>query len=82
MDAGLKMVHGGALGLMVAAWTTVRKLLMEIERPRSSGKGINPKVCIVFSMSLEKRIRIFVKAKWMRITCIDFFLVSPKKMHT
>lgn len=33
------------------------------------------------NVTLEKSNMIFVKAKWMRIRCVDFFLVSQKKMH-
>lgn len=94
VDAGLKLARTEALGLMVVAWTTVSKLLVQIDRPRatlsrytnilqssSSGKFLKPKRSIVFNVTLEKSSMIFVKAKWMRIRCVDFFFVSQKKMH-
>lgn len=93
-DVGLKLAGTEAPGLMVAAWTTVRRLVVEIERPRatlsrntnilqprSSGKFLKPNVAIVCSVTLDRSMMVFVKAKWMRIRRADFFSEPQKKIH-
>ena len=93
-DAGLKPAGTGALGLMVVAWTTARKLLVEIERPRatlsrntnalqptSPRTFLTPNIAIVFSVTSDKSITVFVKAKWMLRRCTDFVAVPEKKAH-
>ena len=35
-DFGLSLLHPDVLGLMMMAWTTVRRLLVQMERPRAT----------------------------------------------
>ena len=93
-DFGLSLLHPDALGLMMMAWTTERRQLVQRERPQvtlsrytmilkpmSSRKFLKPKAAIVLGSPLARRIRMFVKAVWIRIRCMGLFSGLPQQLN-
>ena len=94
-DFGLSLLHPDALGLMMMAWTTVRRLLVQRERPQvtlsrytmilqpmSSRKFLKPKVAIVLGNPFRRSNRMFVKNQVDENKVYGFLLrASPPTEH-
>jgi hypothetical protein len=94
-DFSLSLLHPDALGLMMMAWTTVRRLLVQRERPQvtlsrytmilqpmSSRKFLKPKVAIVLGNPFRRSNRMFVKNQVDENKVYGFLLrASPPTEH-